>query len=86
MAKEIRFNVPKKHDREEYGSEENLTLHADGVTVFFDEFTEHRGGACTFKKDGVRVAYVSEDECDVSPGAAVKHARCHPGEKVRFAD
>lgn len=88
-AKSIRHNVPSNADVAEFDAEANFTLHAGGVTVYFDHIRE--GGRegfedYTFVKYDVDVAYVAYDEYDVSPVAAMKHAEQNPGEMVRFAD
>ena len=83
--KSIRFNAVSAGDAEEFGAEDNFTLHTNGVTVYFDRVKESPAGY-TFVRYDAEIAFVSEDDCDVSPEAAKRAAADSPGEKIPFAD
>jgi len=85
MAKEIRLNVATAGDKDVFGECDNYTLHADGMTVYFDQISDENSGFL-FMNNGSDVAFVPESECDVSPIAAKDYAENDPNEKVRFAD
>lgn len=85
MPKQIKYNVPKNADAAEFDAEPNVTIHADGVTVYVDEIRETSTGY-VLQKYGQEVGYISDDDCDVSPKTALEHAKESPNEKIRFAD
>lgn len=81
----VRYNVPSRADKDEFGAEANHTLHTNGVTVYFDRIREERLGYVFLKYDA-EVAWVPDTECDVSPTVAMNKAEEQPNEKVRFSD
>lgn len=83
--KAIRFNRQRHAEKEQFGDEENLTLHVGEVTVYFDSINESRG-SYIFEKNGSDVAFVRGEDCDVSPVAALRVAKENSNQKIPFAD
>lgn len=81
----ITYNTPSNADRAEFGEEANFTLNSGPATIYFDEIKQTLGGFA-FRKNGDEVAWLSEEDCTVSPVAALSVAERNPNETAPIAD